>query len=489
VAQPTTQVEVAVAEPVAINSGQAVGLAAVATSQPASLPRMLSKASATWDNGSRAQRTASAPTLALPRQIAAAPTPCGSRQPLLQLGQASEAAFGAPPPLRAELGAGHSMTITPATLRPSVGLSQRRFLSRSSCPATGDSTWSLPQQQQPPAPHKVVAAPNAAASPMVQPRRFSMALPPGLPRQGSWQTAAPEGLKAESWSSFVARLPSPVNMLFPPMEFQFHKTDSVAGDDMPREDHRSLPRLPAAPPVTTSSEDRHNGTLALALGRRSVGEVRISPRSQDWEDGSQALLDRQQAQEDQGQQLEHIRSLALDLASTVQELCEMQRKMGHELQEVRLQVNHNSHDLEEFRSSFAQPSGMQRSGAQPPPLALAPPSSSHYETQSPAHQPTNSMVSPPQLDCRTHTPQDSHLEVPIPTPVSQRSTASAARNLGYSNTQDLLHSVHGRALEGLGSLHDWTARAMHNLVAGNSTGSNLCCQASDRQSHRPLTRI
>merc|ERR1719210_3323511 len=182
---------------------------------------------------------------------------------------------------------------------------------------------------------------------------------------------------------------------------------------MPKEDHSSLPRFPIAPPVTSSSEDRHKSTDALAFGRRSVGEVRTTPRCQD---GSQ-ILDKQQVQEDQGQQLEHIRSLALDLTSTVQQLCKMQRKLGHELQEVKLQVNHNSENLEEFRSSFEQTSGSQRSGARPSWLASAP-HHSHHDAHFPVQQQTNSMVSSPQLDLRAHTPKDLHQEIPIPTPMS-----------------------------------------------------------------------
>lgn len=270
--------------------------------------------------------------------------------------------------------------------------------------------------------------------------------------------------------------------MFPPMEFQFHRptdfqfrkvagasvTESMAGDNLPKEDHSSLPRFPPAPPVTSPSDERHNSAHALALGRRSVGEVRGSPRSLDT--GME-----QQQKEDQGQQLEHVRSLTLDLATTVQELVEMQRKLGNELHEVKLQVTNNSHDLEEFRSSYAQSRSLQRSSVRPPPLASAPPSyPSDYDAQFQAHRAANSM--------------ELHHEMPPPTPMSQRSTVSVAKNLGYSDTQDLLHNVHGRAIEGLGSLHDWTARAMNNLITGDNSG-NSCCQTLDRQPRGPLTRI
>lgn len=506
---PTTRieengVEVAFGEPVAFNSGQAVGLAVVASSQSATLPQMQSKASASWESGSRAHRTSSAPAPVLTSQIAAAPTPCGgqqsqSRQQQQQQGQKLPQQQGQgresgteTPPLQVEPGTEHSITIT-QTVRPSVHLSHPTSRSHASFPTAGDSLQ--------PVPPKVVGTcwPKAVASPMLQSRYISAAPPATLPRQGSRQNSLPEGLKTEPWGGFVAPLPSPVNALFPPMEFQFHRTagasvtKSMWGDELPKEEHSTLPRLPAPPPVTSSSDDRHHSAHALAIGRRGIGEVRSSPRSQE----NSQIRDNQQVQEDSSQQLEHIRSLAIDLASTVQQLCDMQRKMGHELHDVKLQVNHNSSDLEEVRSSFAQLRGLQRSGARPPPLASAPPSYPAYPAPDDAevlgHPPTNSMVSSPQLDFRTQIPtqtpqEDLHHEVAIPTPVSQGSTASA-RNLGYSDTQDLLHNFHGRALEGLGSLHDWTARTLHNFVAGNVTGGNSCCQTSEQKSQRPLTRI
>jgi hypothetical protein len=99
------------------------------------------------------------------------------------------------------------------------------------------------------------------------------------------------------------------------------------------------------------------------------------------------------------------------------------------------------------------------------------------------------MVSSPRVDCRTHMPQNLHHETAIKTTMSQQSTTSVARNLGYSDTQDLLHNVHGRALEGLGSLQDWTARTMHNLIASDATSGNLCCQTGGRKPHGQLLRI
>lgn len=284
-------------------------------------------------------------------------------------------------------------------------------------------------------------------------------IPEGL---GSNHTIIPEGLNSEPWSSVAAPL-FPVKKLFPPREFQFHKTvqtpiavgdcvtETMAGDDLPTEEHSLLPGFPRARPVTRGE-----------FGRRSVWEAGSSPRSQ----GSH--LDQQL--QDQGQQLQHVRGMTLDLVSTVQELVEMQRKLGHELREVKLQAVQAQ---QEFRSSYAQISSLQRSGMQPPQLESSLPS---YRSN--GHMPTNSMVSSPG---RTHMPQDFHRELSIRTPVLPQSKVSVARNLGYNSTQDLLDHVHGRALEGLGSLHDWTAEAMHNVIAGNGNGSNLCCQIDDRR--------
>jgi len=388
-------------------------------------------------------------------------------------------------------------------LRNSGNLTQRVCLSRSSCPATCDATWrppaasTAPGSWNAPAPCRAGALPNGATNSMAQSQYLSATLPVGVPQQISRQKIMPEGLKTEPWSSFVAPLPSPVNDLFPPMEFQFHTSlgasaisrgmagenllkgtvgasisDSMAGERLPREYHSSLPRFPPAPPATSSSEERYQGAHALAFGRRSVGEVRSCPQNQE----DYQVPEQQQVQE-QGQQLEHVRSLTLDLASTVQELVEMQRKLGHDLQEVKLQVSHNSHDLEEFRSSYARINSLQRSGVRPPPLALAsaPSSNPGNETQIASTQPANSI--------------DLHHDMPIPTPASQRSTVMAARNLGYSSAEDMLHNVHGCALESLGSLQDWTARAMQSIVAGDATGSSLCGQTDDQKPSGPLTRV
>jgi len=397
------------------------------------------------------------------------------------------------------------------TVRQSVSLSHRAFPSRNLPEAIGDSTWrptitrSVHGSYNAPA-HRVATLPGTTVSPVVY--SSSVSLPAGLPRsrQGSYSTIIPEGFKTEPWGSFVTPLPSPVSDLFPPRDFQFHATaaasapataasvaeNMMAGDDLPKEEHGSRPGSHPVRPVT-SSEDQIMAD-ALGLSQRSLGVVPGSPRDskvlgllgEDWgqqlpkqhvrglalgsprgSQGDSKIFDQQV--QDQGQQLKHVRSLTLDLASTVQELVDMQRNLGRELQEVKLQA---ALAQQEFRSC-AQIRPLQRSGVQPPPLQFAPPCDrSYYSSQLLANRPTNSMASAPPSHCRTRMPQDFQHDV-------------TARNLGYSDNQGLLHSVHGRALEGLGSLHDWTARAVHHVMTGDGgTGSALCCQHGGRRPER-----
>jgi hypothetical protein len=79
--------------------------------------------------------------------------------------------------------------------------------------------------------------------------------------------------------------------------------------------------------------------------------------------------------------------------------------------------------------------------------------------------------------------------MPIPTPMSQQGPVLVAKNLGYCDAHGLLHSIHGRALEGSGLLQDWTVCAMQNLIVGYLSGGNLCCQTSAQQARGPLTHV
>lgn len=292
----------------------------------ANLPRMQSKASMTWENGPRAHWTLSAPTRAT-SQVAAAPTPCESQQ------QQQE-----------EEPVGPSLNRSPQASRQLTAASSIH------------GGWNAP------APHRVVALPK---TPVVQSHYFSAALMAGLPRsqQGSIETIIPEGWETESLNTL------------PPV------TMCMAGDIWPKEDHNSLPGLHRARPVT-SSKDAHTSAHALALAQKSVGDVRGSPRSK----GGSKVLDLQV--QHQGRKLNHVECLTFDMASTVKELVGMQRKLCHELQEVKLLT---AKTQQKFRSSYADLRSLQRSGVQPPPLASPPPYRSHYDAQFPVHWPTDSM--------------------------------------------------------------------------------------------------
>jgi len=501
---PTTRIE---ERPAAISAAEAVALALAAEQAAASQSAGLLQTHAKSSN-----RTSPALNQAPIWQIAAAPTPCGNQQKQQQQKQQQQEQSLKPPQQgqdRKYVTDTPPLQLEPRT-GPSANLSHPAQASYSPFPATADSTWRCTVAKA----NAIHGSWNAAATTTtaptvaVQPQYLCARLPAGsgVPQPRPWQQLVPERSNVEEWKSFVTPPPLPclADELLPPMEFRFYKeagtsvtsgralvtssmradnlpnddlpllsshasvTSSMEGDNLPKDDHPQLPRFPPACPVTFG--DRHNYYAhARALSLRSAGS----------EAGAQ--IRGQQQVQDPGEQLEHVRSMALDLASTVHELVEMQRLLSHQLQEVKLQAAQSQQQL---RSSSAQIMSSQKS---PPIVAGAPLS---YDAQVSVQRPSTSSVSSPQLDCRAHVPQNMHHEVPMLTPLSQHSTVWAARNLGYSDTQDLLDKVHGHALEGLGSLQDWVERATHSFVTDNEDlGGTLCCQRVLRQPRASLTRL
>jgi len=215
--------------------------------------------------------------------------------------------------------------------------------------------------------------------------------------------------------------------LLPPMEFHFYRDPAGLGQeglectDLFQDSGLGLP--PPPPPAFSESLPEPPCVTPQALQEADQFEA-------------QAV-----AHEQRAEQLEALPPTASNVEAQIRELLEGQRALREELHEVRMQVNSNFHDLEDFRREAQQPMTPQSSQM-------------YYDPMLPMHQ------AGPMPQAQQQAPQE---------PLLQEFSAGpprAPRNLGYADNQDAFATLHVHATRGLGNLHSHATRAFKSVAGG-----------------------
>lgn len=253
--------------------------------------------------------------------------------------------------------------------------------------------------------------------------------------------------------------------LLSPMAFHFYKDPNSRGEDSEGQ-FPSAPASLGAPAEPTFTRDLDLPPPPPSILMEGLHTQHTVP--------SNHMTACAPAPEDE--KLEAVKATTSNMATQIQEMMTAQNKLRDELEEVRMLVTNNFHDLEDFRREAQgrllppqQPQHQQeqREWQQQQLYQQHPPVSPQMPVTTVYHNPaTQSARSLP-----WHHQEPDFLAQQTP----------AARNLGYGQTETLLSNLSGTATRGLGALHSHATRALRSV----SDSANPDPGARRSRSHNP----